>query len=257
MAAHVLVVQHQDSCPPALIGEWLVAAGLVLDVRRPDLGEALPDDLTSHDALLVLGGAMDAVDEAGHPWLAATVALLARAVAEGVPTWGVCLGHQLLARACGGVVDRNPRGRQVGVLTMGWTPDAADDALVGPLATSAVASRCLQWNQDIVVEVPPTAVVLARTAADEPQVVRFASRAWGVQAHPEAGPELVSQWADEADSDVASDRARQVLGELAAAAPELSSTWRPVADAFAALVVQSAHTAQTVRTRAERGLALR
>ncbi|WP_323793260.1 type 1 glutamine amidotransferase, partial [Nocardioides sp.] len=191
MAARVLVVQHQDSCPPALIGEWLTEAGLVLDVRRPDLGEDLPDDLEAHDALLVLGGAMDAVDEAGHPWLTTTVSLLRRAVAEEVPTWGVCLGHQLLARACGGVVDRNPRGRQVGVLPMGWTPAAAEDLLVGDLAAAATAARCLQWNQDIVVEVPSSAVVLARTAADEPQVVRFAPRAWGVQAHPEAGPSLV------------------------------------------------------------------
>src|SRR4051794_16300 len=69
---HVLVVQHQDNCPPALIGEWLVEAGCVLDVRRPYAGDALPDDLAAHDAFLVLGGSMGANDDDAHDWLPPT-----------------------------------------------------------------------------------------------------------------------------------------------------------------------------------------
>ncbi|CAN5420021.1 hypothetical protein BH09ACT12_BH09ACT12_33690 [soil metagenome] len=134
MSLRVLVVQHEETCPPALLGRWLLDAGLSLDVRRPDLGEALPDDLAGHDVLMVLGGSMDADDESGYPWLADTVELLRAAVRDGVPTLGVCLGHQLLARACGGIVARNPRGRQLGVLPMGWTDTARADLLVGGLA---------------------------------------------------------------------------------------------------------------------------
>lgn len=248
MSSRVLVVQHQDTCPPALLGEWLVGAGLRLDVRRPDRGEPLPADLTDHDALLVLGGSMDSFDEAGHPWLADTVSLLRRAVDDAVPTLGICLGHQLLARASGGVVARNPRGRQVGVLATGWTHAARDDALVGPVVAGADSSgrpaRCLQWNQDVVVELPADAVVLAATQAGEPQVVRFAPRAWGVQAHPEADQALARAWADDAvANDVANvdrDRAEQTVADVGAAAAELTATWRPMADAFAAVVGRAA-----------------
>ena len=41
----MLVVQHQDDCPPALVGTWLVEAGCDLDVRRPYADDGLPDDL--------------------------------------------------------------------------------------------------------------------------------------------------------------------------------------------------------------------
>ncbi len=238
MTSRILVVQHQDSCPPALLGRWLSEAGPTLDVRRPDQGQDLPLDLSDHDALLVLGGTMDSFDEAGHPWLTDTVALLRVAVREEVPTLGICLGHQLLARACGGRVARNPRGRQLALMAMGWTDAAQNDALVGGLVAEAVdgPTRGLQWNQDIVVEVPAEAVVLARTPADEPQVVRFATRAWGIQAHPEVDEEVARWWADDSSPDVVQAEADQVVAEVAAAVEELRDTWRPLAVRFADLV---------------------
>lgn len=241
MSPRVLVVQHEDSCPPALLGEWLVGAGLSLDVRRPDRGEALPADLTTHDALVVLGGSMDADDEAGHPWLSDTVVLLRLAVDGGLPTLGVCLGHQLLARAGGGVVGRNPRGRQLGLLPMGWAAEASADRLVGTLAmmtpaASGSPARCLQWNRDIVVGVPQPAVVLAQTAAGEPQVVRFAPLAWGIQAHPEVDRALMELWVDDAADDEVDD-VQHLVNEVDTHADELATTWRPVAERFAALIV--------------------
>lgn len=236
MTSRLLVIQHQDTCPPALLGRWLVEAGLTLDVRRPDQGQDLPLDLTGHDALMVLGGTMDSFDEAGHPWLADTVALLRLAVRDKVPTLGVCLGHQLLARACGGLVGRNPRGRQLGLMTMSWTETAQRDALVGALAAPGQEARGLQWNQDIVVEVPADAVVLARTQVGEPQIVRFGERAWGIQAHPEVDEEVARWWADDAAPDVVPAEADRVVAQVAAATDELRETWRPLATTFADLV---------------------
>ena len=40
---------------------------------------------------------------------------------DGVPTLGICLGHQLLAVASAARSARNPRGQQLGVLDVGWT----------------------------------------------------------------------------------------------------------------------------------------
>lgn len=230
----VLVVQHEDQCPPGWMGDWLTDAGVVLDVRRPYRGDVLPTTLEGHAAMLVLGGSMDAWSDDAHPWLSQVQELVRRAADDGTPVLGICLGHQLAAIALGGTVARNPRGQQIGVLPMGWTEAAATDALLGPLRRAAVG---VQWNNDVVTVVPAGTEVLARTPDGELQAARFAPSVWGVQCHPEAGEVIVSAWAAN-DRDEAASRGVDVdeyVARVAAAEPELQTTWRPLAQAFAAL----------------------
>lgn len=220
-------------CPPAWVGEWLAGAGADLDLRRPYVGDTLPDDLDGHDAFVVLGGSMGANDDAGFPWLTRVKHLVRRAAMTGVPTLGICLGHQLSAVALGGRVERNPRGQQVGVLEVGWTAAAHTDPLLGPFAATAPArpTRAVQWNNDLVVETPPGTVVLAHTPHDEVQAARFAPTVWGVQWHPEAGEEIVRVWAEK-DRDDAAERGVDLAGYVAAvgaAREELRATWAPLA----------------------------
>jgi len=229
----VLVVEHEQMCPPGWVGEWLADAGATLDLRRPYAGDALPDNLAGHDAYVVLGGSMGANDDADHPWLTRVKHLIRRAAATDVPTLGICLGHQLSAVALGGRVERNPRGQQVGVLDVGWTVDADTDPLLGPIAVtrSARPTRAVQWNNDLVIETPPGTVVLAHTPRDEVQAARFAPTVWGVQWHPEAGEDVVRVWAEK-DRDDAAERGVDLEGYVAAvgaARDELRATWAPLA----------------------------
>ena len=110
-----------------------------------------------------------------------------------MPVLGICLGHQLAAVALGGAAARNPRGQQFGLLDVGWTPEAHVDALMAPVATPR---RGVQWNDDIVTALPPTAVVLARATTGEVQVARFAPTVWGVQLHPEVDEPILRPWAE-------------------------------------------------------------
>ena len=233
--APVLVVQHEDKCPPAWLGEWLTDAGLSLDVRRPYAGQPLPASVTRYAGLVVLGGAMGAYDDDTHPWLTPTKSLLREAVAAEVPTLGVCLGHQLASVALGGSVARHPAGRQVGLLPIGWTAAVDDDPVFSAIAEDA---RAVQWNNDVVVEPPPAASLVAGTTSGGPQVLRFGPRAWGVQFHPEAGLEVVGGWAQSYEREASSwdVDVRQVLATLGAAEQKLRHTWRPMADRFAGLV---------------------
>lgn len=231
MSATILVVEHEANCPPGHVGRWLEAAGATLDVCRPYAGDALPASLAHCDGLLVLGGSMGANDDAEHAWLRPLKELIRTTTR---PVLGICLGHQLVAAAYGGEVDLNPRGQQLGLLEVGWTSEAAGDPLLGSLATPR---RGIQWNDDIVTTLPPGAVVLAATTAGEPQAVRFAPRAWGVQLHPEADEEIVGVWAvSDEDRHLAQgvDQA-ELLRQFKEARPELDRAWRPLADAFVEL----------------------
>lgn len=230
----ILVVEHEAQCPPGWVGEWLIEAGCALDVRRPYVGDRLPDDLAEHAAMVVLGGSMDADADEQNPWLAQVRSLIRAAADDDVPVLGICLGHQLAALAFGGEVGRNPSGQQIGVFDVGWRSEAQRDALFGPLVGDAPA---VQWNNDIVTQMPSGAVVLAATSGGEIQAARFGSRVWGVQWHPEAGEAIISAWADN-DRDHAKERGVDVdahVGAVAAAEPELRSIWRQLAFRFADL----------------------
>lgn len=229
----ILVIEHDDECPPAWMAVWLEQAGCELDVCRPYAGEDLPD-LAAYDGLVVLGGPMGANDDEKHAWLGPVKDLVRDARARKVPALGICLGHQLMAAAYGGTVDRNPRGQQVGLLGVGWTAAAADDPLLGPLATPR---RGVQWNDDIVVALPPDATLLAETDRGEVQAARYAETVWGVQLHPEVDAPVLRPWAED---DRGSHETRGIdtdglLRDIDAARAELDDAWQPLAAGFAAM----------------------
>lgn len=225
----ILVIEHEAKCPPALVGDWLAEAGAEVEVCRPYAGDALPE-LTSYDALVVLGGTMGANDDASVAWLAPLKQLVRRAAAERVPTWGICLGHQVIATALGGTVEVNHRGQQLGLLDVGWLPEAQGDAVFEP----RTGIRGIQWNNDVVTALPDGAVLLAGTPQGEPQVVRFADTVWGVQLHPEADEHVVAAWAEGDRDDHALRGVDQaaLLRDITEARGELDAAWRPVARRF-------------------------
>ena len=238
-APRLLVVEHERGTGPGWWEGWLASAGLQLDVRTPyDTsagGRAELPRLDGYAGLLVLGGAMGPTDDDACPWLPATRALLADAVSAGLPTFGICLGAELMAVACGGHVRRGTTGPELGVLTISRQPAAADDPVFAALPDQA---RVLQWHWEEIDQLPPGAVLLASSPSYRHQAFRLGDAAWGVQGHPEVTPDIAAQWARE-DSPLLREAGRlpdDLLAEVRAASQELQATWRPVADAFAAAV---------------------
>jgi GMP synthase (glutamine-hydrolysing) len=230
----VLVIQHSEDDPPGRLGSWLSEAGCELDIIRCYLGEPLPESLTGYDALVVLGGAMGAYDDDAHPWLSQTKVLLREGVAAALPTVGICLGHQLLAVACSGrvAVAASP---QVGVTQVGALPEAAHDPLFAELPAG---SSAVHWNNDLVVEAPPGAVVLARSSAGI-QAFRLGPVAWGLQFHPEVDVETVREWArsDVETKALSGDRVQSLLDDVITADPDLRDTWSAFTVRLATLIL--------------------
>ena len=231
MSTRVLVVEHQASCPPHLVGRWLEAAGCTLSVCRPYAGDALPA-VTSYDAVLVMGGDMGAYDDDRAPWLPALKVLVRDAVAASVPALGICLGHQVMAVALGGEVAKNPRGQTVGLQPVGWSEGVAEDRLFGARSGGETA---IHWNNDVVVAMPDGGAVLARTPGGEVQVARLAPLAWGVQSHPEVDSDVVTGWAAEDRDDLVALGLDEhvVLAEIKDAEHALEAQWRPLVQRFA------------------------
>lgn len=78
-----------------------------------DEGEQLPASVADYSGLCFMGGVMSVNDE--DAWIGQLLELIREANAKDIPVIGHCFGGQLLAKALGGTVTRNP------VKEIGWT----------------------------------------------------------------------------------------------------------------------------------------
>lgn len=190
-----LIVQMGN--PPddlrAHIGEqsdWFRAAlgehGTAAQVVQPFVGEALPAPDTISGA--VISGSWAMVTDR-EDWSERTAAWVRDVIAAGTPLFGVCYGHQLMAHALGGEVAYHPKGREIGVLPITLTPDAVQDTLLGDFPD---AFHVHLTHEQSVVRVPPGATVLAGSAHDPHQIVRYGPKAMSVQFHPEFTPTIMT-----------------------------------------------------------------
>lgn len=239
MTPRLLVIQHEHDAPAAWLGEWWQALGLDLHVVRGDLGEPVPGRWGDHDGLVVLGGAMGACDDALAPWLAPTRALIADAVARGIPTLGVCLGHQLASVALGGSIERNPSGRTVGLAPVRLTEAGSTD----PLLAGVGGQPAVHYNDDVVLDLPAGATVLATLPDGRVQALRFGPAAWGVQFHPETSPEVFGAWLRWDSPDGLTPEQEDLLTAVTAKRDALRAAWQPLAERFATLVRDHARVA--------------
>ncbi len=185
MARSVLVLQHVPWEAPGRIADALARAGVPSERRTLiDAPSAAVPALDALAGVVIMGGPMGADDLEQHPALAVERDLARRAVDAGIPVLGVCLGHQILARALGGALHPGAT-REVGVAPISLVADSA-------LGAAGASLDVLHWHYDNV-EAPPGATVLARTDGCENQAFRIGS-ALATQFHLEVSPDLLDTW---------------------------------------------------------------
>jgi GMP synthase (glutamine-hydrolysing) len=129
------------------------------------------------DAFVITGSASSVTERA--PWILRAEQLVRAIVGARRPLLGICFGHQIIARALGGEVVRNPRGREIGTMPL---QRVADDPIFAGLPR---AFDVHGTHADVVARLPPGAEVLATTPRDPVAAFRVGDRARGVQFHPE------------------------------------------------------------------------
>ncbi len=194
-----LVLLRSGDVPPPIAarrGEYLgwFSAGVgdtwplpwvELDVRRDDT--ILPDP--AEVAGFVLTGSSHSVTERA-PWMLRFEAYLRACVAVDAPILGVCFGHQILAQALGGLVTKNPRGREIGTQTVRLVAGVSDPLLGGLGDTFEINTT----HVDTVARLPEGARVLAATDLEPHAAFALPGRARGVQFHPEIDGDAMRGW---------------------------------------------------------------
>ena len=128
------------------------------------------------------------------PWSVAVERWISKLLDAGVPIFGICYGHQLLAKAAGGEVDFHPKGQEIGTVPIETRPGAAEDPLFSGLPASFLAHTT---HSQSVLRLPDRAVHLAGNAFEPNHAFRLGSSAWGVQFHPEYDGEVMRAYIDE------------------------------------------------------------
>ena len=145
--------------------------------------------------MLVFGGAMHADQDDRHPWLRDENLFLQRLFDLHVPTLGVCLGAQLLAKAAHARV-RPLREPEIGWYDVELTEAARDDPVFGRLPERFAAFEWHYYTYDV----PAGAVELARSEHCT-QAFRLGDSVWGVQFHPEVAESQIGSWVDADDGE--------------------------------------------------------
>jgi GMP synthase (glutamine-hydrolysing) len=146
-------------------------------VTWPVLDGVLPSSVHAAEGWLITGSRFGVYEN--HAWIPPLEDFLRRAYAAAVPIVGVCFGHQILAQALGGRVEKF-----VGGWSVGPTAYAVDGA--------SEPTWLLAWHQDQVIEKPADAEVTATSPSCKYAALSYGDRAFTIQPHPEFTPALLA-----------------------------------------------------------------
>jgi GMP synthase-like glutamine amidotransferase len=184
----VAIFRHAPTEGPGHFATYLDRHRIPWCIIGVDAGEAVPPDPRAFSGLVFMGGPMSVNDDI--PWIAPVLKLIRDSVAADVPVLGHCLGGQLISKALGGSVSRNP------VKEIGWgevevvdTPDAR-----GWFSHAAPSFTSFHWHGETFT-LPPGAARVLTNAYCENQAFALGPHL-GMQCHIEMTPEMIASWCE-------------------------------------------------------------
>jgi GMP synthase (glutamine-hydrolysing) len=135
----------------------------------------MPQRVNDADGWLITGSKHGAYED--HDWIPPLEAFIREAYVAEVPMIGVCFGHQVIAQAMGGKVEKHKGGWSIGHVV--YRIEDEDFAINA-------------WHQDQVVEKPAEAKVIGSTDFCPYAALLYGDRIWTIQPHPEYGHDFIS-----------------------------------------------------------------
>ena len=133
-----------------------------------------PEDAHQANGWVITGSRYGAYED--HPWIPRLEQLIRDIQKTGNPLIGACFGHQIIAQALGGKVEK---------FSGGWAVGRTDYAFDGQNVTLNA------WHQDQVTQVPEGAEVIGTNTFCENAMISYGDTIWTVQAHPEFGNDFI------------------------------------------------------------------
>jgi GMP synthase-like glutamine amidotransferase len=222
----VAIFRHAATEGPGYFATYLDRRAVPWNVIRIDEGEPVPGAAAQFSGLVFMGGPMSVNDDL--PWIAPVLRLIRDARDTGVPTLGHCLGGQLMAKALGGAVTRNP------VKEIGWgrVDVLRNDAAAQWFGGNLQSFDSFHWHGETF-SIPPGATRIAASPWCENQAFVLGPHL-GMQYHVEMTPELIRTWCQDWEKEVESLARRtvsvQTPAQMMEALEEKTRTLNAIAD---------------------------
>jgi len=185
----ILVFKHMACQNPGIFRFYSSDHGIEFFEIDLHAGDQIPD-IAQFDGLWSMGGSMNVWEEE-YPWLAEEKQAIHHAVTElEMPFFGICLGHQLLAEAMGGRVERAD-DFELGLYDVRPTPEGK----VHPLLHGLASPRAwVNVHMAEVREIPKDAIILAESDNCKIHMMQIGKTAFSCQFHPEVCHTTIDGW---------------------------------------------------------------
>jgi GMP synthase-like glutamine amidotransferase len=187
----VLFIKHIDIEGPGIIADFLEDNKLSYSVIDLSQGDKVPKLEKDFRAVICLGGPMNVYEEEKYRFLKDEDILLKRIVEKEVPFLGICLGAQLIAKATGAKVTKNPE-KEIGWYKIVLNDNGLKDDLFRDFPE---VFKVFQWHGDTF-GIPHGGKRLAFSELCQNQVLKYGRNIYGIQFHVEVTKDMIIQWAD-------------------------------------------------------------
>ncbi|MDD2700838.1 MAG: type 1 glutamine amidotransferase [Sideroxydans sp.] len=194
----VAVFRHSTNEGPGHIALFLTQHAIPWQMFHIDKGEDVPGNAEEFSGLVFMGGVMSVNDDL--PWIPKTLELIRAAMAKDIPVLGHCLGGQLMSKALGGVVSKNP------VKELGWGEvTVSDNETARQWFGDVKKFDSFHWHGETF-SLPPDAVHLLSSTHCENQAFAIGKHL-GMQCHVEMTEHMIEDWCEAGAADLAANSA--------------------------------------------------
>ena len=181
----IAIFRHAATEGPGYLAEFLDAHDIPWRLIAIDAGDAVPPSAAAYSGLVFMGGPMSVNDDL--PWIAPVLVLIRAAVDLDIPVLGHCLGGQLISKALGGVVSRNPAKE------IGWGEVAiADNAIARDWFGDARSFPVFHWHgETFSLPQGATSVLSGPGCANQGYVL---GKHLALQCHVEMTAAMIADW---------------------------------------------------------------